>query len=494
MIKKLMFVVILIIAVLSLSSAVSATVDINDTATSDQIQKQIDDAPLGDEILFTPGATYNDVSLIISKSATIDGRGATLTANGNKSIFTLEGTNPRNFQNIIIRNFTLIGGGQDTITIRGGTNIVLEDLNLIGITNSNYAIDAREGVNGFIVNNVDITGFRDALVIGGGDNVIVSNCNFHNNRRNSVNLFNSANNINITNNNLTSSAYGIYFGGGVQSVIISRNNITHMEFQGIAITRSANSVTISNNIIRQNHIGILIKGANENNGETPIFINNTVLDGNTITNNWLIGVFLQNFPESFVGTDRIIISSTNIISDNGLGYRAQYYNKQDPVNNREITNWDREIGNSFNIVKSYFNDISNEHGNNKPSEPQIIYVEVEKPVIVEVEKPVILEKPVTVTRQVAKDVVIIPSIKASKTKIKRGKIITVSVRLKNFGKDKSNTLRVHNRYTKRTLTTILNRNSAKTLRFSVRINKRGINTIPILLNGKRIGTIRVRGL
>ena len=480
MIKKLMFLLVLVISVLSLSSVVSATVDINDTATSNQIQKQINDADLGDEILFTPDATYNDISLLISKSATIDGRGATLIADGTNPIFAIAGSDARIFQNIVIRNFTLIG--HDAITVRGGTNITLADLNLIGVTSAYYAIDARNGVNGFTVNNLVITGFRDALVIGGGDNIVVSNCYFHNNERNGISLFNSVNNANITNNNLTTSSYGIYFGGGVKDVLISGNTITHMACEALALVRSANGVIIFNNTIRFNQIGVIIKGSSGNNPFDPDFLNNTILDRNTITDNYLIGVFLQNLPENIIGTNILTITDTNRITNNGLGYKTDYYDKQ------EGSYWEREIGDSLNILKSYYKDVSTGNNNNQSTEPQIVYIEVEKPVTVTV------EKPVTVEKQLAKDVVIIPTIKVSKAKIKKGKTVSVSVRLKNFGKDRSNILKVYNKYTKKTLTSIINGNGAKTLKFNVKINKKGINKIPIYLNGKLIATVSVRGL
>jgi len=474
MIKKLLLVVVLIVGVLTISSAVSAApIDINGTATSSQIQGQINDAPVGETIQFTQNAIYNNTSLTIDKSITLNGRGATLKANGNTSIFTVApGTDPSIFKNIVIANFTL--EGRNGISVRpGATNITFEDIDLKGIdtTNGTAISIGRGGANGLVVKNVNVTGFYDAFSAGGGNNTTITGCYFHDNGRNAISIYSTITNTTVSNNNLDNCSFGIFFGGEVEGVVVSGNNITNMSCQGLALIKSANTVSIINNRIQFNQLGIIIKSEDiYHDFNNPSYVNKIFIDGNNITDNWLMGIFFQNLPESIFGTDKLILTDNNKIINNGIGYKDDYYD------NQAGSNWENEINNTLNIVKNYWKDNS-------------------APVVTPPEtKTVTVTNTVTVTKTIVKDVIINHIVKASKSKIKKGKTITVSVKLTNFGKDKSNILKIYNKYSKKTLNAILGGKNSKTLKFKVKINKKGINKIPIYLNGKLISTLKVRGL
>ena len=483
MIKKLMFLFALIVVSLSVPSVVSAT-DIVDGANSTVIQNEIDNAAIGQVITFTSGGTYNDISLKLNQSITIDGQGATLKGNGTTAIFTINrGSAPQNtYKDITIRNLTLIG--TNAISGSGGTNITFCDLELIGTYNITPALDGTgidvRGGGGCInltIERVNANNFYQALGVGGGSGTVVNECNFYNCPYNAMSFFQNAKNIQVTNCNLTNSSYGIYWGGGVDYIIVSGNTITGMSCQGLGIIKSASNILISNNIIKNNEVGIIIKNGDTSHGGVTT-VKNITLDNNTIVDNGLMGIFIQYVPERAIGDENalgreIIIKSNNNITNNGIRYKDEYYNET------VAGDWNQEFVNTFNIVKTYYED-------NTPPKT----VEVEK--LVAVEKTV--EKIVTVEKAVDKDVVISHTVKASKTKIKKGKTITVSVKLKNFGKDKSNTIKVYNKYTKKTLTAILNSEASKTLKFTVKVTKKGINKIPIYLNGKLIATVKIKGL
>jgi len=473
MIKKLIFLAVLIVAILSASSVVSAA-DMENVTASDNsaaIQNKINSVDLGGTVTFTDPVIYENISLKLNRSVTINGNGATLKANGSTPVFTIvKGFDASIYKNILIQNLTIIGN--NAIYIGSGVNITLADLNLQGLSTDYhcYGIDIREGFLDSTIRNVNATGFDSAVMLGGGDRSVITGCNFHDNGRNSISIFNYAGNLEITNNILANSSYGIHFGGGVRNILISGNNISGMACVGVAAIKSADSITFLNNIIQFNVIGVIIKAADTQhmggiNG--PTVVNKIYMDGNKIQHNSLIGVLLENIPESTVGTNRFIITDNNDISNNGVGFEA-YYMVQNGAK------WTGEIGDSLNIVKNYVKDISNET------------TVVEK--IITVEKPVISEK------SVVKDVIISPTVKTSKNKIKKGKTITVSVKLTNFGKDKSNAIKVYNKYTKKSLTAVVNGKKFKTLKFKVKIMKKGINKIPIQINGKLIATVNVRGL
>ncbi|KZX15180.1 hypothetical protein MBCUT_16340 [Methanobrevibacter cuticularis] len=346
-----MFLLVLFIAIgtLTTSSVSAADKQVTVGMTSAQIQAILDSAEAGD-IIHVAAGVYNDIALTINKAVTILGHGATFTGSStnNTPIFALvSGNDTSLYKDISISNLVL--EAMTAITVRGGSNITLENLTLIGVSENNgTGIDARNGVNGLTINNVDASGFRDAVGVGGGNNTLINNSYFHDLGRNGMSFFQNSGNIKVTNNNITNSQFGIYFGGGVQDIIIDGNNITNISNVAIALVKAANSATIINNAIDGNAIGIIIKAGDTSHG-APSQVNDIIILNNSIQNNALIGILLENLPESKVGKE-VIIGDDNVFGGNGYGYRD--------ANGWDPSEWTTAIGSSFDIVKNYYEEDS----------------------------------------------------------------------------------------------------------------------------------------
>ncbi len=343
-----MFLLVFFVAVGTMtSSASAATVNIADGADLNTIQTAINGAGIGDIISFATNGVYNiNGSINISKTLTILGNGATISGvqNANTYIFNLasNGT-PEVYKDISISNFTL--NAMSTVNVASGaSNITLDNLTLNGNNSNNGTGINTRGVLGLTINNVVATNFRDAIGVGGGNNTVVTNSNFHDLGRNAMSFFQNAGNILVDNNNLTNAQYGIFFGGGVKNIVISNNNITGMSRIALGLVKAAESATMLNNTIVHNNIGIVIKAGDTNHG-APTQVNDILIDGNNISNNTLMGILLENIPESNIAKE-INITDNNNITANGNGYREAM--------NWSQSEWNNEINNSFNIVKNYY--------------------------------------------------------------------------------------------------------------------------------------------
>lgn len=347
--SKLMFLLVLFVTVGTMtSSASAATINIADGANLTDIQSAIDGAGIGDIISFAENGVYNILgSINITKSLTILGNGATITGiqNANTYIFNLavNSSTPQNYKDISISNLTL--NAMSTINVgSGASNITLDNLTLEGASvNNGTGINTR-GVNGLTINNVIATNFRDAIGVGGGNNTVVNNSYFYGLGRNAMSFFQDAGNIKVINNNLTNAQFGVFFGGGVKNIEISDNNITNMSNIALALIKAAQSAIISNNNISDNNIGIVIKGGDTNHGE-PTQVNNITIDNNTIQNNYLMGIYLRNILESLVQKE--IGLTNNTFGGNGVGFRED--------GGWSDSDWNNSIGDSFDIVKNYYN-------------------------------------------------------------------------------------------------------------------------------------------
>lgn len=135
---RLMFLLVLFVAIGTMTSSVSAAQEwnITDGANLSDIQQIIDSAGVGDIINFATNGIYNLTgSINISKSLTILGNGASITGvqNANTYIFNLAVNNsaPEVFKDISISNFTL--NAMSTINVaNGANNITLDNLTLNG--------------------------------------------------------------------------------------------------------------------------------------------------------------------------------------------------------------------------------------------------------------------------------------------------------------------------------------------------------------------------
>jgi uncharacterized repeat protein (TIGR01451 family) len=366
MMSKTKFLVILgllmSIGALTASSGFAATIDVYDTNTTDEIQAAIDSANPDDTINFASG-TYNNVNLSINKALTIVGNGATLNGlNTSTPVFalTVTGSDPTLYRDISISNFTLNGVTAISST-GGGTNFRFTDLVLVGYSNGSGNGISTRSVSGLTITNVDISNFRDAISVGGGNNTLISDSHFHDTGRNAMSFFQDSGNIVVRNNNLSNAQYGIFFGGGVKYIDVSNNNITGFTRIALALIKASDSAIIKDNFIDFNQMAIVIKAGDVSHGP-PTVISNILIDGNSIKNNTLLGILIENLPESYVGIS-LNITDTNEFGGNGFGYRDSL--------NWSTSEWNTEINNTFDIVKNYYQETP---GPEPPKNPNLSIV------------------------------------------------------------------------------------------------------------------------
>lgn len=262
---------------------------------------------------------------------------------------------PEVYKDISISNFTL--NAQSAINVgSGATNVTLEDLILEGSTlAAGYGINTR-GVQGLTINNIEASGFRDGISVGGGNNTIVTNSYFHDLGRNGMSFFQSSGNIYVYNNNIENAEYGVFFGGGVQYIEIAGNTISNMSIMGLGIIKSCNDALIENNIFNGNNIGIVIKANDTQHGE-PTTLNNITISGNTITDSYLFGILLENILQSQLGKELTL--NNNTFSENGWRYAedvgGDWWNSSDNSPTTGGSGWENEIGNSYDVMMNYYN-------------------------------------------------------------------------------------------------------------------------------------------
>ena len=536
--------------------AVTGSIEVDNTWTLNQIQNLISGSivniggtnyllSLGSTLTFTNGVYVFDRSLEINRSVIIVGDGdvwikagagvnKTGTSNFNNSGFyitalnvTITGLTFTGFANALNFDGNLFASGTRT-------NLKIENCTLI----DNYnGMQFQPNANGVVVNNCKILDSKNDAFRFDGTEFLISNSLINNTVGEGFHGY--AANSSIVNCTVSNNRRGIdihtHNGELEDTFIIERCTVTGNRVVGIAA--DASNMIIRNNIISGNQVGIGIK-FRQYNSNNNLIENNLIFDnigsgievnfggaaqnsswsasGNTIANNIIFnngeyGIRINKIAPASVGTgvDGCIVENNLVYGNKILGNgKDGIFNTADKTIIRDniiFSNNELAIFNSGNnVVLTDNNVFGNTLGgiNNTGSNVQTsgntdptIPVEKVVPVEVPVEKIVTVEKPVESGGAVqSKDVVITPTIKTSKTIVKKGKTITVSVKLKNFGKDKSNSLKVYNKYTKKTLTTILKSGKSKTLKFKVKVKKKGINKIPIYLNGKLISTVKVKGL
>jgi len=500
-------------------SATDVTVK-NDTHSVDDIQGVISGSDAGDlleggTLTLEEGDYRFDKGLVIDKSINIVGNGNVRIIGNNIDLSTSLANSP----------------GVD----RFGIHITANNVNLTGITFIGffYGISVNNAINTTINNCIAIDN-RRGIELTNVDGVFIKNTKMNNNLREGINF--GGTNIHITNsemnNNLFEGVHGHASNSGIYNSNINGNgfgaagtstmpgidlhghgdDVANFTLEGNTVKYNAgaglwiniHSAIVKNNTFSENEgNGISIKHGNYD-------ANDNLIDGNTITKNKGNGIEInaggarQNGEFSVSGN----VISNNLIDDNdkngivvnkvapSMSGTGSIVEKNLLILNTISNNGEVAIVNTGDHTIGLFNTMSGNVNGNGDNLNTDTVVYVDKPVerIVHVDRPVTNTVTNTVTKTVEKNVIIVPTVKASKSRVKRGRIVTVSVRLKNFGKDRSNSIKVYNRYTKRTLSTILNSGQSKTLKFRVKVNKKGINKIPILINGRLVATVRVRGL
>ena len=237
----------------------------------DEIQARFDGASKNVEFL---GNIYNDVSLTINKQLNITFMPNTILNGKSKSpVLTIA------VSNFNISNLVINANEESGIVISNADNICLE--------------------NNTISNNLDqskISKYNSGELIIPGNGIGLFNANNVTISKNNVKSFGNAifaensGDVEISNNTLSLSNYGITYGIGVKNTNITNNLITNniglyvMDIPegplgyGIFLNQSAVNVSITHNKILDNYMGISV----DSNYSTGIVITNNWISDNAL--------------------------------------------------------------------------------------------------------------------------------------------------------------------------------------------------------------------
>lgn len=240
----------------------------------DEIQARFDEAVGSVEFL---GNNYNDVSLTINKPLSITFMPNTvLNGKANSPVLTIATSN-MNISNLIIN-------------ANEGSGIVIQNANNVSIVNNTVT-------NVLDQSKSDKYGLGEELIPGNG--IMIVNATDVEISENNVSSFGNAilaqdaDGVEINNNTLSLSNYGINYALGVKNTNVTNNLITKniglyvMDIPegplgyGIFLNQSAVNVSITNNRILDNYMGISV----DSNYSTGI-----VITGNWISDNALEGI------------------------------------------------------------------------------------------------------------------------------------------------------------------------------------------------------------
>lgn len=238
---------------------------------NDEIQARFDGSLSNVEFL---GNVYNDVSLTINKAMNIT----------------------------FMPNTTLNGKVKSTVLTISASNISISDLKINSNEGSGIVIQNAENVvlkNNVISNNLDqskVEKYNSGEITIPGNGIELSNANGVIINNNDVKSFANAifaqnsDDVEIANNTLSLSNYGITYGDGVKNTKISDNLITKniglyvMDVPegplgyGIYLYQSAVNVTIVHNNISNNYMGISV----DSNYSTGIVITSNLICDNAL--------------------------------------------------------------------------------------------------------------------------------------------------------------------------------------------------------------------
>jgi nitrous oxidase accessory protein NosD len=253
----------------------SNTVFIDANIPNEEIQQRMNSAADGSNVEFL-GQNYNDVSLTVNKALSISSNSSTiLNGKSGNNVFRIV------CDNVSISNLIINSNSASGIVVEGN-NVNIENNIIANILDKSKMDDYNAGTK-------TLPGF--GIKVTGSDKVNVKN--------NNISSFYSAifaentNNLEINNNTLTKSNYGITYGVNVANTQILNNLITKniglyvMDVPegplgyGIFFNQSAVNVTVQHNNVTDNYMGISI----DSNFSTGI-----VITGNLISDNALEGI------------------------------------------------------------------------------------------------------------------------------------------------------------------------------------------------------------
>ena len=267
-----------------------------------EIQQRINAATDGASVVFL-GQNYNDVSLTINHAVNLLPNTSTvLNGKSGSSVFKIAS------DNVTISNFTIIANSNSGILV-DGDNVNIENNVIANKLDQSKIKEYNEG-------SKTLPGF--GIHVLGSNNVKISN--------NAVSSFfdaifaENSNNLEIDNNTLTKSNYGITYGASVANTRITNNLISKniglyvMDVPegplgyGIFLNQSAVNVTIQHNNVTDNYMGISI----DCNFSTGI-----VITSNLISDNALEGI---RFNEGYDLAENAV---EPIVTDNAIYRNAK---------------------------------------------------------------------------------------------------------------------------------------------------------------------------
>jgi outer membrane protein assembly factor BamB len=315
-----------------------------------QIQQILDDAPVGSNIVYL-GQLYEGLHLIVNKKLfLISTSGTTVSGTDLTAIFLINGVQASGTE---IIGFKIINTGSGSgILVNNSSNVTICDVQVTSSsgtavlinrsTNTTIAISSIiNSFNGIEVNksnNTQILGISiqnntgEGVIIDSSNNILLNQDQISGNTKRGVRIFNSSNvvvnnstistngqnagftsneggifiqgsdQLNITSNQIVNNSQGITT-QDVFNTLMDANSIINNFGEGILLTGYARYLTIQNNDIEQNANGIKINY----NGNSA----NVTIQGNTITNN------VERFPTE--------ISSGGEDNGDGISFGTEYW-------------------------------------------------------------------------------------------------------------------------------------------------------------------------
>ncbi|MEM3567548.1 MAG: NosD domain-containing protein, partial [Thermoplasmata archaeon] len=180
--------------------------------------------------------------------------------------------------------------------------------------NSEYGIWVFNSSQNILITNNEVTSNRVGIHVDVSTNIIIIGNNVTNNRDDGISL--AFNNCTITGNNVTNNNYGIWVTGGNHTV--SENTVTNNE-KGIYL-EYANNCTITRNRVTHNSLdGIHIRDT-EN---TTVMLNNA-------SNNNRFGIFIDGGVYNQIGYN-------NVFSNSATGIMGYYHMRYTSITNNNVS-------------------------------------------------------------------------------------------------------------------------------------------------------------
>ena len=258
-------------------SKLSSTYDIKANSDSETIQNVINNMSDGDTLNFEEG-TYNDISIYVDKSITINGNGATLTGYANPN----ENTTPEkviiptqaggygignyatlyviNTTNVVINGLTIVGQnpayGQAAVFATQVKNLTIEKSTVTGGYWGIYLNSCADGtITGNTIQNQEAIG----IINFGSARTLITNNKVVNAKNHGIDARHGTGpNVQIINNTVIGSKEGIYLMHS-KGHTASGNTIINCTTSSITCYGSG-QITLTNNTMQKSRIGIFLGG------------------------------------------------------------------------------------------------------------------------------------------------------------------------------------------------------------------------------------------